>query len=153
MQAHLVQVKTCFSKHKKKNKNKTRLYSTNKKKKMKWMQLVKTKLTVFTVSFYILSPCSRGQTHTCEQKPAATLPDWIVISLCTMLKGSFTRSAKSTVKCAQNQTQEWSTSRKSPIKPVMLSPAATPPQVVLLTFPYSQLSCLQACACPATKGV
>ena len=49
---------------------------------------------MFTVSGYILSPCCRGQTHTCRQNPARTLPDWIVISLCTMLKGSFTHSAK-----------------------------------------------------------
>lgn len=38
------------------------------------------------------------------------------------------------------------------MKAVILSPAASTPQVAaLLTFPFSRLSCLQACACPARE--
>lgn len=113
LQAHLVQVKTFFSKHKKKTKTKHAYILLTRKKNNLMNAASQDKAhCVYSHFLHIVTMFQRTDTHTRERKPAVTLPDWIVISLCTMLKGSFTHPAKSTVKCAWNQTQEWSTSRK-----------------------------------------
>lgn len=78
-----------------------------------------------------------------KQKPAY-LPDWIVRSLCTMLKGSVARPARAQriVREIEHSSgrglEEQSSDRESHIKHVFLSPAVSTPQVAVhLAFPFS----------------
>lgn len=104
--------------------------------------------------------CVKKDTHEEDAVLDGTLPDWIVISLCTMLKGAFTFLArlaihapdtstadsvcgeKGDIKTQQQQKAEQKSSdRKSHMKRVFLSPAAGTPQVAThLTFPLPGLS-------------